>query len=599
MTRSVRGLDWDATPVGPRGQWPMALATLVDLILAASQPMLIAWGPERTVFYNDAYAPILAAAHPDAFGQSLSDVWLCLGPIAGALADQALDGTATAAEEMMVTLDRGEGPVEAWFSHAFTPVMEEGGRVAGLFCVVNEITNEVTARQALEHGRAQRRQLLQEMPGFVAILAGPEHAVRYVNEAFVSLTGHRTPTGRSIREALPDVGGHRFLKILDDVFASGRRFSIRAAPIVFGAAAEARYIDLSVEAIRDDRGAITGVFVGGYDVSEAQQGVKALRQSDVLLAALVASSDDAIISKTIQGVVTSWNAGAERIFGYLAEELIGQPIARLAMPGNEAEMPNILERVRQGQRVEHFETERRHKDGSAVLVSLTVSPIHDEAGQVIGASKVARDITAVRRAADALKLAQARLQEQHRELLHAARLGELGQMAAALGHEINQPLSAIINYLHAAETLFQQDEPSERPMLAEAIQLAAGQAVRAAEVVRRLRGFAKQNDGAVQPESINQIVEETAAFAGIDVARRGVTVDYAFSPLQDRVVVDRIAIQQVLLNLIRNALERWMARPGAICCSPPRRRRTASSFRWRTPDPASPPRCAHACSSPS
>ena len=102
------------------------------------------------------------------------------------------------------------------------------------------------------------------------------------------------------------------------------------------------------------------------------------------LAAIVASSDDAIISKTVDGIVTSWNRGAERVFGYTADEMVGNSISVLAVPGHEKEMPAILERLRRGEKVDHYETTRRHKDGTIRHISLTVSPIHDEKGRVVG-----------------------------------------------------------------------------------------------------------------------------------------------------------------------------------------------------------------------
>ncbi len=351
------------------------------------------------------------------------------------------------------------------------------------------------------------------------------------------------------------IEGQGFFEPLDEVFRSGVAFSARAAPVRFSGEQDTRYIDLNFEAIRDDSGQITGVFVGGYDVTEVERSAPALRKSETLLAAIVASSDDAIISKTMDGVVTSWNAGAERLFGYCADEMIGQSIARLCVDERGDEMSLILERLSKDERIENFETVRRHKTGAEVFVSLTVSPIHDEAGRVIGASKMARDITAARASADALKRAQDRLRDQHRELLHAARLGELGQMSATLAHEINQPLSAIVNYLHAGQSLLQQDGPSARPMLEEALRRASEQALRTAEVVRRLRVFAKPNEGLLQPEPINQIIEETTAMAAIDAGRLGVAVELTLDPEALLVSANRIEIQQVLLNLIRNALE--------------------------------------------
>jgi two-component system CheB/CheR fusion protein len=115
--------------------------------------------------------------------------------------------------------------------------------------------------------------------------------------------------------------------------------------------------------------------------------------ADVWLSAIVASSDDAIISKTLDGVITSWNSAAERLFGYTAAEAVGRHINILAAPGREKEMPAILERLGRGETIDHHETARRRKDGSTVDVSLTISPIRDAAGIIVGASKIARDIS--------------------------------------------------------------------------------------------------------------------------------------------------------------------------------------------------------------
>ena len=127
-----------------------------------------------------------------------------------------------------------------------------------------------------------------------------------------------------------------------------------------------------------------------------------------LLAAIVASSDDAIISKTLDGIITSWNKSAERTFGYTAEEAIGQHITLIIPPGRRAEESDILDQLRRGERVDHFHTVRRRKDGTLLDVSLTISPVRDSAGRIIGASKVARDITAQKRAEHELRESEQR-----------------------------------------------------------------------------------------------------------------------------------------------------------------------------------------------
>ena len=139
--------------------------------------------------------------------------------------------------------------------------------------------------------------------------------------------------------------------------------------------------------------------------------------TDALLAAIVASSDDAIASKTLDGIVTSWNRAAERLFGYAAEEMIGRPIAVLAAPGREDEMPAILARIRRGERVDHFETVRRRKDGGLVEIALTVSPVRDRRGRIVGASKIARDISARRAAEERQRLLLGELRHRVKNLL--------------------------------------------------------------------------------------------------------------------------------------------------------------------------------------
>lgn len=164
-------------------------------------------------------------------------------------------------------------------------------------------------------------------------------------------------------------------------------------------------IDDSAAPVRDPNGELEGAVIVFRDVTERRR-AEIERQ---LLASIVESSDDAIVSKDLDGIVTSWNKGAERIFGYTAEEMIGKPISIIAAPDRVDEMPRILERIRHGERVDHFETHRQSKDGRILNISLTVSPVHDSHGRVVGASKVARDITEQVRGRDELAEQRERL----------------------------------------------------------------------------------------------------------------------------------------------------------------------------------------------
>jgi len=265
------------------------------------------------------------------------------------------------------------------------------------------------------------------------------------------------------------------------------------------------------------------------------------------LAAIVDSAVAAIVGKSLNGIVTSWNREAERIFGYAADEMIGRPIATLAAPGRGDEMARILARIRTGERVE-LETERRRKDGRIIEVALTVSPIRDDSGRIIGASKIARDISERRRS-------ERRLQELQGEISHISRLSEMGHMASALAHEVNQPLTAAANYLTAARRLLGSRDAAAQDRAIGAIDGAAAQVTRAAEIVRRLRAFVRKAEGAQQREDMLQVIAEASALALIGVREQGVEVAIRAAPGIGEAMVDKIQIQQVLVNLVRNAVE--------------------------------------------
>jgi two-component system sensor kinase FixL len=315
-------------------------------------------------------------------------------------------------------------------------------------------------------------------------------------------------------------------------------------------------IEIGLNPIDTDEG--TMVLSAIIDITERKAAESTLRESEHRsrsLAAIVESSDDAIVSNDLDGVVTSWNKSAERIFGYTADEMIGQSILRLAAPGHGDEMIEILNQIRGGERVDHYETKRQRRDGSTVYVSLTVSPIYDVANKLIGASKVARDITASTLASAALRDSQARLQELNSELLHVSRLSAMGEMASALAHELNQPLAAISNYMKGSCRLLAASPDPNAAKIEAALDKAAEQAIRAGQIIRRLRDFVARAESERSVESVARLIDEASALGLIGARERGVSLRFDLDPAIDLVFVDRVQIQQVLVNLFRNAAE--------------------------------------------
>jgi PAS domain S-box-containing protein len=304
-------------------------------------------------------------------------------------------------------------------------------------------------------------------------------------------------------------------------------------------------------------------------------------------AAIVESSNDAIISTSLDGTIATWNRAAEAIFGYRPQEVIGRPVFLLAAAGRQDEMPVILDQIKRGQRIQHYETVRRHKDGRPVAISLTVSPIRADSGRIVGASKIARDITERKQAEAELhrlnetleqrvaertaeledltcrlqaeilerQRADVRFQELQSELFHAARLNAAGQMAAALAHELNQPLAAAVNFVRAAQRQLATGRRDEIETVPEVMDEAAGEVLRAGQIIRRLRDFVRRGETERRMENVVTMVEEASNLALIGASASGVEVRFSFDPRAMRVLADRIQIEQVLVNLMRNAIE--------------------------------------------
>lgn len=266
------------------------------------------------------------------------------------------------------------------------------------------------------------------------------------------------------------------------------------------------------------------------------------------LAAIVDSSNDAIVSKTLDGKITSWNRAAEILFGYTAAEMIGTPITRLFPEDRLGEEDLIMGKIRSGSPVERYETIRLRKDGTPLDVAVTVSPIRGTAGRIIGASKTVRDITE-------RKQTEARLRTLSSELNHVARLSEMGQVSAALAHELNQPLTAVLNYTNLAKRLIGQEENYDKQKAMDAVAKAGEQAVRAGHIIRRLRDFVEKRESTRTLEDVNTVVEDAMALGLIGTKAANIQAITNFANDLPSVLIDKVQIQQVLVNLLRNAAE--------------------------------------------
>ena len=204
----------------------------------------------------------------------------------------------------------------------------------------------------------------------------------------------------------------------------------------------------------------------------------------------------------------------------------------------------ILERVCRGERIDHYITERRRKDGQIIRVAVTISPLRDSAGRTLGASKIVRDLTEH-------DTHEQRVRELQAELVHVQRLSEMGQFISALVHEVNQPLTAISNYLGACRRLAASGNQAGLDLALDRIE---GQAQRTRDIVQRIRNFVRKRQVSLRPENLSEVVDEAIALARVIEPDEGLKLSVSVD--RDALVhIDRIQVQQVLFNLLRNGIE--------------------------------------------
>jgi PAS domain S-box-containing protein len=399
--------------------------------------------------------------------------------------------------------------------------------------------------------------LLELLPVAVYICEAPSGAITYYNGRAVELWG-RAPIAGDTDE--------RFGASLRLFRTDGTPLSHLDSPIaqVLNGAAPVRNQEVVIE--RSDRSRImtlanvdplidsTGRIVGAINVFRDVTEWKLAAQASGRLAAIVESSEDAIISKDLNGIIASWNQAAERIFGYTTDEAVGKHITILIPPDRHDEEVSILARIQRGERVEHYETVRQRKDGSLLDISLTVSPIRDALGNIVGASKIARDITQRKLIEEALRQSEERSRQQAQELeqqlIMSGRLVSLGELTASMAHEFNNPLGIIMGFV---EDLLSGTDPASPNY--RALQIINEESKRCRQIVRDLMEYARPKSTEFCPTSLVDVIDKTLQLVENRLYKQKVAVEKTMEPDLPSIQADAPQLEQVLVNLYLNAID--------------------------------------------
>lgn len=488
-----------------------------------------------------------------------------------ALLEQVFDsGLAYGSEEEELFIDSPKGTIKKYISFYYEPLTDNAGQTSGVIVACEDVTEKVQARELLEGSYDEQQAVNEELTASNEELAATNEELTTVQQRLEQANQELAASESRFRMAIesthlgtweydpannnlywsdecraiynfPEGREPTFENFLAHIYPGDRQWVEQAIQKSLDPASGGTY-DLTYRILRFGDGESRWIkahgtvyfennqprrFVGTViDINE----MKLAEEKSAKLAAIIASSDDAIISKTLESVITSWNDSARRMFGYTAEEMIGESIYKLIPPDRLEEEPQILSRLKSGDRVEHFETKRLTRDGRLIDVSVTVSPVKDKEGRIIGLSKIARDIT------------EKKLDENRKN-----------DFIGMVSHELKTPLTSL-NALLQVASLKLKNSPDT--FLASAMEKSNVQVKRMSTMINGFLNISRLESGKIQidkqPFDMEKLISEVIDEIAITVSSH----EIGFTPCKPVMVnADRDKISSVISNLVSNAVK--------------------------------------------
>ena len=534
MAGRIREHDWSRIVLGPIEQWSETLLATVNLMLHSPFPTILAWGPQMVFLYNDAAIPTLTVKHPKALGGLYHVVFNEAWDLVGADLEGCFYRGETAVRDNMFIPILFNGVLEDhYWSYSLIPIYENG-TIAGVYDAFRNMTETVVAAQKLRESEARLKLATEAAQLGVFVWETSTDTGTWENDRVYEIFGQPREKGpvsgdEFRRDFLLPEFHDDFRQAVGETVQQGSPFHFEG--LMYRVDRSLRRIELhGIQ--QGSKGRILGTIKDITDIRQAEEAHRDSAKHVSELAAIVASSDDVILSKDLNGTITSWNDAATRVFGYSAEEMIGASIMKLIPEHLHSDEKIIMENIRAGRRIEHFETFRRTKDGRLIDVSLTISPVKDADGRVIGASKILRDVSNRKRL--------------EQSVLQAEKIAATGRMAATIAHEINNPLEAVMNLLFLLRPKMVDREG--RAFLA----TAESELGRVSHIAKQTLGYYREHTSA-SPTSLAEIAEQALMIYEPRCTAAAITIKRSLSPSR-KIVIRRGEMVQVASNLITNAI---------------------------------------------
>ncbi|WP_342153273.1 PAS domain-containing protein [Methylorubrum sp. SB2] len=539
----MRSHDWVGCPLGPPRRWPHDLKAALRLMLASPECMFLAWGPDLTFFFNDAYRPILGPRLDGALGASLPELWSDAWEQVRPVVERALSGTASRFEDLPLTMARRGVPEETWWSFSYFPVHGADDEVAGMLCVVTETTQRVLSERALRAREAELLLVTDALPVLIAFI-DRDLVYRFANRAYEDWFG-TTPAdvvGRNVREMV-DAAGFAARQPAFAAVLGGEPARIELDwPHRDG---RPRVADIRYLPRRGADGMVDGFYVFVLDVTDAKQAEVRLREANDDLERRVAErtldrnalwqlSSDIMLRCGFDGAIIAVNPAWETVLGWTEGELVGTNLFDLIHPDDMARTIEGARTSSEGHAYARFDNRYRHKDGHYRWISWSTRP---DAGVV---NAVGRDFTVERERVEALKVAEESLRQ-------AQKMEAIGQLTGGVAHDFNNLLTVIKS---STDLLKRPELPDERRLryvgaISETVD-------RAAKLTAQLLAFARRQ--ALKPE-VFEVGRSLAAVGDMVGTLTGsrIAVDVQVAGTACFVDADPSQFDTAVVNMVVNA----------------------------------------------
>ncbi|MDB5542692.1 MAG: hypothetical protein JWQ89_4419 [Devosia sp.] len=414
LGRLIAAYDWASTSLGPISGWPSHLKTSVGLTLRSPVPIVMLWGEDGVMIYNDAYSAFAGGRHPKLLGSKVREGWPEVADFNDNVMKRVLGrGETLSYREQELTLHRNGVPEQVFMNLDYSPIPDETGKPVAVIAIVLETTEKVRLERASLGEQERLRQMFAQAPGFMAMLAGPDHVFELTNDAYMQLVGHRDVVGKAVRDALPEIAGQGFYELLDQVYTSGEPFIGREVKVWLqrtpGAEREERFVDLIYQPVRDAAHQVVGIFVEGSDVTERVMAEALVRQSAEQFRSFAEAMPNHVWTAPPSGLLDWFNSRVYEYSGAQQGDLDGNAWTEIVHPDDLEDAAR-----RWGEKLamrEPYEAEfrlRRH-DGAFRWHIARAVPIFDGEGQISRWIGTNTDIDDQKRAVEALAESEARL----------------------------------------------------------------------------------------------------------------------------------------------------------------------------------------------